>query len=58
MTVLDFNPSNHSDQPINIALNAIIDASVVREETRGYLGASAVGHAPMIACNSRRWREC
>jgi hypothetical protein len=44
VTVLDFNRTNQSDQPINIALNAVIDASVVREETRGYLGASAIGH--------------
>jgi len=42
--MLDFNRNNRSDQPISIALNAVIDASVVREETRGYLGASAVGH--------------
>jgi hypothetical protein len=42
--VLDFNRNNQSDRPISIALNAIIDASIVREETRNYLGASAVGH--------------
>jgi hypothetical protein len=42
--VLDFNRNNQSDQPISIALNAIIDASIAREETRNYLGASAVGH--------------
>jgi hypothetical protein len=40
----DFNASNCSDQPISIALNAVIDASVIAEQTRGYLGASAVGH--------------
>jgi hypothetical protein len=40
----DFNPTELSAAPISISLNALIDASVVREETRGYLGASAVGH--------------
>lgn len=42
--MLDFNRNNASDQPISIALNALIDTSIAREETRGYLGASAVGH--------------
>src|SRR5262249_35586382 len=42
--MLDFNRNNQSDQPISLAINAVIDASVVAEETRGYLGASAVGH--------------
>ena len=42
--MLDFNRNNRSDQPISIALNAVIDASVVAEQTRGYLGASAIGH--------------
>jgi len=45
--VLDFNRNNSSDQPISIALNALIDASVAAEQTRGYLGASAVGHPCM-----------
>jgi hypothetical protein len=45
--VLDFNRNNRTDQPISIALNALIDASVVAETTRGYLGASAVGHPCM-----------
>jgi hypothetical protein len=40
----DFNRSDRSTEPINIALNAVIDASVIAEQTRGYLGASAVGH--------------
>jgi hypothetical protein len=42
--MLDFNRTDRSGEPINIALNALIDASVVAETTRGYLGASAVGH--------------
>jgi hypothetical protein len=41
--MLDFNRNACSDQPISIALNAVIDASVAREQTRSYLGASAVG---------------
>jgi hypothetical protein len=40
----DFNATELSAAPISVALNALIDANVVREETRGYLGASAVGH--------------
>jgi hypothetical protein len=40
----DFNNNTRSAEPINIALNAVIDASFVLEQTRGYLGASAVGH--------------
>ena len=32
---------------VSIALNALIDASVVAEKTRGYLGASAIGHECM-----------
>jgi hypothetical protein len=44
----DFNRTDRSAEPINIALNALIDASVVRETTRGYLGASAVGHPCML----------
>jgi hypothetical protein len=39
-----FNRNNRSDQPISVALNAVIDASVIAETTRGYLGASAIGH--------------
>jgi hypothetical protein len=42
--MLDFNRTDRSTEPINIALNAVIDASVIAEQTRGYLGASAVGH--------------
>jgi hypothetical protein len=41
---MDFNRNACSDQPISIALNALIEASVARQQTRGYLGASAVGH--------------
>jgi hypothetical protein len=41
---LDLNRTDRSGEPINIALNALIDASVVAETTRGYLGASVVGH--------------
>ena len=40
----DFNSSNRSAEPINVALNALIEASIVAEQTRGYLGASAIGH--------------
>ena len=40
----DFNATELSAVPISVALNALIDASVVREQTRGYLGASAIGH--------------
>jgi hypothetical protein len=43
----DFNHTNRSAEPINVALNAVIDASVIAEQTRGYLGASAVGHPCM-----------
>jgi hypothetical protein len=43
----DFNATEHSALPINIALNALIDASVGAETTRGYLGASALGHPCM-----------
>jgi hypothetical protein len=42
--MVDFNAANGSDQAISIAINAVIDASIVAEQTRGYLGASAVGH--------------
>jgi hypothetical protein len=42
--MVDFNAANQSDRPISIAINAVIDASIVAEQTRGYLGASAVGH--------------
>jgi hypothetical protein len=41
--VLDFNRQNRSAEPISVALNTLIDASVLAEMTRGYLGASAVG---------------
>jgi hypothetical protein len=40
----DFNSSNNSDLPISIAINAVIDACFAAQQTRGYLGASAVGH--------------
>jgi hypothetical protein len=40
----DFNASNRAAEPISVALNALIDASIVAEQTRGYLGASAIGH--------------
>ena len=40
----DFNPTEASAAPISVALNALIDVSVAREQTRGYLGASAIGH--------------
>jgi hypothetical protein len=43
----DFNTTERSALPISIALNALIDASVIAETTRGYLGASAVGHPCM-----------
>jgi len=43
----DFNATERSALPISIALNALIDASVIAETTRGYLGASAVGHPCM-----------
>lgn len=45
--MLDFNRNNSSDQPISIAINTVIDASVIAERTRNYLGASAVGHPCM-----------
>ena len=45
--MLDFNHNNSSDQSVSIAINALMDASVVAEQTRGYLGASAVGHPCM-----------
>jgi hypothetical protein len=40
----DFNATEASAAPISVALNALIDASSFPEKTRGYLGASAVGH--------------
>jgi hypothetical protein len=41
----DFNQADSaSNKPVSIALNALIDASAVAETTRGYLGASAIGH--------------
>jgi hypothetical protein len=42
--MLDFNRTDRSAEPISVALNALIDASVIAETTRGYLGASAIGH--------------
>ena len=43
----DFNATELSAAPISVALNALIDVSVLPEMTRGYLGASAVGHPCM-----------
>jgi hypothetical protein len=43
----DFNKTDRSSEPINIVINALIDASVALEMGRGYLGASAVGHPCM-----------
>jgi len=43
----DFNATELSAAAISVALNALIDASVFPEMTRGYLGASAVGHPCM-----------
>jgi hypothetical protein len=43
----DFNASNRSDAPISIAINNVINASVIAEQTRGCLGASAIGHECM-----------
>jgi hypothetical protein len=43
----DFNATEASAAPISVALNALIDASVIAETTRGYLGASAIGHPCM-----------
>ena len=40
----DFNRTNRSAEPISVALNALIDTSVMAEKTRGYLGASVIGH--------------
>jgi hypothetical protein len=40
----DFNRTELSALPVSIAINAVIDASVIAEQRRGYLGASAVGH--------------
>jgi hypothetical protein len=40
----DFNVTERSSLPISLAINTLIDASVIAEKTRGYLGASAVGH--------------
>jgi hypothetical protein len=45
--MIDFNRTNCSEQPVSIALNAVIDVSMMLEATRGYLGASAVGHECM-----------
>jgi len=44
--LIDFNRIEASAEPVNIAINAVLDAGarVARESTRGYLGASAVGH--------------
>jgi hypothetical protein len=43
----DFNATELSAAPISVALNALIDASMFPETTRGYLGASAIGHPCM-----------
>lgn len=44
--LIDFNRIEASAEPVNIAINAVLDAGarVTSESTRGYLGASAVGH--------------
>jgi hypothetical protein len=49
--MLDFNRTDRSAEPISVALNALIDASVIAEATRGYLGASAIGHPCLPASN-------
>jgi hypothetical protein len=41
---LDFNRTEPSSQPVNIAINTLLEAGVELEKTRNYLGASAVGH--------------
>jgi hypothetical protein len=43
---IDFNRTEASAQPASIAINALLDAGARAdsESTRGYLGASAVGH--------------
>jgi hypothetical protein len=45
VAVPDFNRTELSTLPINIAINALLEAHVSTEATRGYLGASAVGHS-------------
>ena len=44
--LIDFNRTEASTEPVNIAINAVLDAGARAdgESTRGYLGASAVGH--------------
>src|SRR6516225_1684929 len=42
--LLDLSRYEATDQPISVAINTLIDGNVVVEATRGYLGASAVGH--------------
>ena len=62
MTVLDFNRTNHSDQPINIALNAVIDASVARERPAAISApprsaVSACARSNSIGCATRSIRR-
>jgi len=44
--LIDFNRTEASAEPVSIAINAVLEAGARAEEetTRGYLGASAVGH--------------
>jgi hypothetical protein len=44
--LIDFNRAEASAEPVSIAINAVLDAGACAdsESTRGYLGASAVGH--------------
>jgi hypothetical protein len=43
--MLDFNRKHLSDEPINIAINQLIENAEPRQENvRQYLGASAIGH--------------
>jgi hypothetical protein len=43
----DFNRVELSALPISVAINALLEEHVSLKETRGYLGASAVGHPCM-----------
>jgi hypothetical protein len=43
----DFNRTELSALPISVAINALLEEHVSLEATRGYLGASAVGHPCM-----------
>jgi hypothetical protein len=39
----DFNIANLTDQPLNVALNSLIERTSMPELPRPYLGASAIG---------------